>query len=65
MEKTLENLMNEIDSMSYEDLLRRWRFAKIGDPIFQGESGSYFRREMIEKGENVNTSAVSKRIGWN
>lgn len=57
----------EIDSMTYEGMLRRWRFAQIGDPMFQGEVGDYFgdlmwkRRDAL--GPDVHTR-TSKRIGW-
>ncbi len=56
-----------IDSMTYESMLRRWRFAPIGDTMFQGEAGEYFgmvmrqKRDSLLDGEHV---AASKRIGW-
>lgn len=56
-----------IDNASYEDLLRKARFAPIGDPYFQGELGSYFmtammlRRANLPPGEHTTTS---KRVGW-
>jgi len=66
--KLTENLKNQIDSMSYETLLYKWRFATLGDPIFQDESGEYFSKRMKElkelpggKEEHVQ---VSKSIGW-
>ena len=53
--------------MSYEDLLRKNRFAQIGDPFFQGEVGEYFMNRMKEIrrpiGAAINTAA-SKKIGW-
>jgi hypothetical protein len=56
-----------IDTASYEDLLRRWRFAPTGDPLFQNEVGDYYaevmRRRRNEVGPAVHT-ATSKRIGW-
>ena len=37
-----------IDSLSYEQLLSKWRFAPIGDPWFQGETGDYWGKRMKE-----------------
>jgi len=56
-----------IDSMNYEQMLRLWRNSKIGEPLFRGETGSYFIDQMEAKktalpdGEAVE---ISKRIGW-
>jgi hypothetical protein len=67
MEQTAEQLKKQIDTMSYEDLLRRWRFAESGDPLFVGEVGHYYqetmRRKRAEVGDAAHTAA-SKRIGW-
>ena len=55
-----------IDSASYEDLLRRWRNAPVGDTIFQGETGKYYSDVMAKKrskvGHNESVRA-SKNIG--
>lgn len=54
-----------IDRMSYKELLRRWRFAPLGDPWFQGETGDYWSqrmRELREKG--ADHVGASKKIGW-
>ena len=56
----------KIDAMSYEALLRAWRFAPVGDPRFQGEHGQYWSRRMAEK-RNVEEDhgvGASKRLGW-
>ena len=53
-----------IDNSSYEDLLRRWRFAPDIDTIFQGESGKYYKKVMFEKGKSVDKVSISKKIGW-
>jgi hypothetical protein len=56
-----------IDSASYEDLLRRWRFAELGDPMFT-EGGEYYRDRMNDLGNEMTNEekiAASKRIGWN
>jgi hypothetical protein len=56
-----------IDSLNYEQLLSRWRFAPIGDPWFQDQTGDYWGKRMsdvrgiIGSGAHV---ATSKKIGW-
>jgi len=67
MEQDDESLKRIIDSMDYEDLLRKWRFASSGDPFFQGEVGKYYREVMFKKKEEIGDSAAvraSKNIGW-
>ena len=55
-----------IDAMTYEDLLRKWRFAPLGDPMFVGETGKYFAERMEQKRteEGTDRVAVSKKVGW-
>jgi len=56
-----------IDSACYENLLYRWRFAPIGDPMFQGDTGDYYAKVMAEKKKEIgatNAVAASKTIGW-
>lgn len=57
-----------IDAMSYEALLRECRFAPLGDPMFQGESGDYVLKRMAEMrqepGGQERHVGASKRIGW-
>lgn len=56
-----------IDSTSYEELLRKWRFAPDGDEIFQDEIGVYYSEAMAKKKTEIGYEAaaiVSKRIGW-
>lgn len=55
-----------IDSYSYEQLLRRWRFAPVGDPWFQGETGNYWgdRMAFLRDQDKAMHVAVSKQIGW-
>jgi len=55
---------HHIDNLSYEGLLQHWRFAAIGDPWFQGETGEYWGTRMRELSATVDHVAVSKRIGW-
>jgi hypothetical protein len=56
-----------IDSMDYESMLRLWRFAPIGHPMFQGELGQYYAEAMNRKREEVCNEEqvrISKEIGW-
>lgn len=55
-----------IDGMSYLQLLERWRFASIGDPWFQGETGEYWGKRMSElrKQDEAAHVAASKTLGW-
>ena len=57
-----------IDALTLEELLRRWRFAPIGDPWFQGETGTYWAQRMKElradPGGQAAHVAASKAIGW-
>jgi len=56
-----------IDTASYVQLLSRWRFAAIGDPMFQGECGAYYaeamKRKRAEVGDDEHVRS-SKSIGW-
>lgn len=64
MKLTPENKA-KIDQMSYEQLLERWRFAPIGDPWFQRETGKYWSKRMFELREKgADHVGASKRIGW-
>lgn len=55
-----------IDSLSYEGLLQKWRFAPVGDPWFQGETGTYWGERMgkVRSQNEGGAVAASKRIGW-
>jgi len=59
-----EKIKNWIDNASYHELLSRWRFAPIGDPLFQGETGKYYSKVMFEKKQTVDHVQVSKDVGW-
>jgi hypothetical protein len=64
MELTEQN-KKHIDSLSYEGLLSRWRFAPGGDPWFQGETGVYWGDRMEElRKAGADHVGASKRIGW-
>jgi dihydrodipicolinate synthase/N-acetylneuraminate lyase len=55
-----------IDHAGYEDLLRRWRFAAVGDVMFRGDTGDYYAKTMNEKkaADPDGAVAASKKIGW-
>ena len=64
MELTEEN-KKHIDSLSYEQLLQKWRFAPSGDKWFTGETGKYWGERMNElKAQGADHVGASKRIGW-
>jgi hypothetical protein len=56
-----------IDNATYEQMLERWRFSPIGDPMFIGETGEYFievfkrKSDQLTQEEKVRTS---KDLGW-
>jgi hypothetical protein len=61
-----EPTKNRIDGMNYEQMLRRWRFAPIGDPMFQGETGDYFAEVMKTKKSQLTDEEqvrASKNVG--
>lgn len=56
-----------IDGMSYKSMLRKWRFAPSGDPMFQDETGDYFAEVMKAKKAALTDEEqvrASKEIGW-
>ena len=67
MDLTPENRAH-IDSLSYRQLLTHWRFAAVGDPWFQGETGGYWGERMAilrrEPGGDDEHVRASKSIGW-
>ena len=64
MDLTPEN-KTHIDSMSYEGLLGKWRFAPAGNPWFQGETGKYWGDRMAElRNGGADCVGASKNIGW-
>ena len=56
-----------IDATSYYSLLEHWRFARVGDPWFQGETGQYWDKRMAElrgqPGGEERHTAASKQMG--
>ena len=56
-----------IDDASYEDMLARWRFAELGDQMFQGETGDYYAKVMHQKRDALSQKdqvSASKSAGW-
>lgn len=56
-----------IDNMSYRDLFHKWRFAPLGNPLFHGDTGKYFRKVMKKKRSKLTLEehvSISKSIGW-
>lgn len=65
MEPLDETIKQQIDAMTYEEMLRKWRFAPVGDPMLQGETGTYFATRMREiEPSREEKVRVSKKIGW-
>lgn len=69
--KFTDELKKEIDDMSYEEMLKMWRFAHVGHWMFiQSEnpeenwSSGYFIDSMIQKSKKVNAAAISKKVGF-
>ncbi len=58
---------DRIDAMGYEEMLRLWRNAAVGHPMFMGDTGSYFSKRMAEKRDEAGDGAAvsaSKSVGW-
>ena len=63
--KLTEDNKKHIDRLSYDGLLSHWRFAPIGDPWFQGETGDYWIKRMHELREaGADHVRASKTLGW-
>lgn len=56
-------LRAHIDSLSPTDLMRKWRFSPVGDPLFQGESGDYISKRISQISEEDKIK-ISRAIGW-
>lgn len=64
---TVEQMKAWIDNASYEQLLSRWRFGKVGDPFFVGEVGEHYVETMKDKRSKISEEElvrISKAIGW-
>lgn len=64
---TNKEMMDWIDGASYQELLERWRFGRVGDPFFCGDVGEHFTKTLVKKRDEVGSAAAStasKAIGW-
>ena len=62
-----KDMKDRIDNVTYGQLLSWWRFTEIGNPMFTGETGEYFREVMARKKAELGPGAhvgASKRLGW-
>lgn len=62
-----EKIKEQIDMMDYESMLSLWRFAPVGHPMFQGDTGDYYSKIMREKATKLSDwerVAASKSVGW-
>lgn len=61
------DMLKWLETASYSDLLKKWRFEAIGSEWFRGEVGDAFvdimakRRAELTHEEKVE---FSKRVGW-
>lgn len=56
-----------IDVAGYETLLTRLRFAPVGDKLFAGEAGQYYKAALKRRAREigiVSEAAISQRVGW-
>lgn len=64
---TDQELWDWTDNATYEELLKKWRFAKDGDPLFRCGMGRHFsdvmfkRKAALPPGE---AARISKKVGW-
>jgi hypothetical protein len=65
--KMNQKIKDVIDAMSLRQLIERWRNAPIGDPMFVGEAGDYYRKVLDDKRRQASHEEqvrISKDIGW-
>ncbi len=56
-------LLKAIGKMGHEEMSRRWRFSKFGDPIFV-EGPVYDAFKARYEGFGGMTVALSNKVGW-
>jgi hypothetical protein len=65
--KLTDDVKAQIDALDYFHLLKGWRYAPAGDPMFQDESGDYWGERMrhfrTQPGGQEIAVAASKRLG--
>ena len=60
-----KEIKEQIDNLTYTELLQRWRFSPSGDKWFQGETGVYWAERMKElRDRGASHARASKKIGW-
>jgi hypothetical protein len=62
-----DQMMRWIDQASYDELLRKLRFARLGDPYFQGAVGDHYTAVMQRRRDEIGPAAhtcASKAVGW-
>ena len=62
-----KKIKKQINEMNYESMLRLWRFALLGHPMFQDETGDYYSKVMKQKANDISNAervAASKAVGW-
>lgn len=52
----------QIDNMSRYELCKLWRFAEVGHPLLQDDTGDYFSKPLKELGGF--SPEISKSLGW-
>lgn len=59
-------LIDQINRMSYLELLEKWRFAPSGCPYFVGEVGQHYSRRIAElrAADPAGHVEASKALGW-
>lgn len=63
MEKIDEELKQEINQMTHEEMCRVWRFGSNDNQLLRGEPGEYFKERLFNHFGGF-TPEISKRIGW-
>ena len=58
-----DDVKKKIDEMDPVEMMRLWRFSHYDDPMFGGESGTYFADKMRSLDDATKTAA-SKAVGW-
>ncbi len=55
-------MKRKIDSMTQREMAAAWRFAPMGDPMFQRPTFDYFKERFESLGGM--TPEISKELGW-